>query len=59
MDGDLGIVTEPDVLPEDVYPFQLVDEPCGIKGSCVSYNSRTKIGNNTLPYSVTVGLANL
>ena len=26
MDGDLGIVIEPDTLPEDIYPFCLVDD---------------------------------
>ena len=44
MDGDLGIVIEPDQLPEDVYPHHLVeDADLGVKGSCSSYKSRVEI----------------
>ena len=25
IDGELGMVMEPEVLPEDIYPFHLVD----------------------------------
>jgi hypothetical protein len=48
VDSELGIVTEPEDLPEDLYPFQLVDTSAegggpGIKGSCASYATRTKL----------------
>ena len=53
MDEDLGIVIEPDDLPEDIYPFCLVDTmdqgvglSQGVKGSCPTFHTRTKIGNN-------------
>ena len=45
MDGELGIVIEPEVLPEDIYPFSLVDDlDNGIRGSCSSYKHRALIG---------------
>lgn len=46
---DMGYVIEPDDVPEDIYPFSLVDEPAeldgqngdfGIKGSCATYKKR-------------------
>ncbi len=41
MDGDLGIVIEPETLPEDLHPFRLVDDQEeGIKGSCMEYQTR-------------------
>ena len=41
MDGDLGIVIEPETLPEDLHPFCLVDDQEeGIKGSCMEYQTR-------------------
>jgi len=47
MDGDLGIVIEPETLPEDIYPFSLVDDTAaGIKGSCSSYTSRQKVSSD-------------
>ena len=43
MDGDLGIVIEPETLPEDLHPFCLVDDQEeGIKGSCMEYQTRSK-----------------
>jgi hypothetical protein len=45
MDPDTGIVVEPEVLPEDVYPFSLVEQG-EVKGSCASFHTRTKIGMN-------------
>ena len=46
MDGELGIVVEPEYLPEDLYPFSLVeDTDLNIRGSCLSYFSRSRIGN--------------
>jgi hypothetical protein len=49
VDSELGIVTEPEDLPEDLYPFHLVDTSAegggpGIKGSCTSFATRTKLG---------------
>ena len=45
MDGELGIVVEPEFLPEDIYPFSLVeDHEENIRGSCISYYSRSRIG---------------
>ena len=44
MDGDLGIVIEPEVLPQDIYPYHLVvDHPEGIKGSCSTFSSRKEV----------------
>ena len=41
MDGDLGIVIEPESLPEDLHPFCLVDDQEeGVKGSCMEYKTR-------------------
>ena len=41
MDGDLGIVIEPESLPEDIYPFSLVDDTStGVRGSCQTYKTR-------------------
>lgn len=44
MDGDLGIVIEPDDVPDDIYPFCLVDdELSGVKGSCWTYSKRKEV----------------
>ena len=46
MDGDLGIVIEPESLPEDLHPFCLVDDQEeGVKGSCMEYKTRYKQKN--------------
>ena len=42
MDGDLGIVIEPDTLPADIYPYVKIEEAeeaaCGgVKGSCATF----------------------
>ena len=42
MDGDLGIVIEPDNLPEDIYPYCLIEDG-DVKGSCSTYKSRKLI----------------
>ena len=47
MDGDLGIVIEPEDLPQDIYPYQLVtDHPEGIKGSCSAFSSRREVSKD-------------
>ena len=39
------MVIEPDVLPEDIYPFKMVDDVAnGVKGSCMHYESRSVVG---------------
>ena len=49
MDGDLGIVIEPETLPEDLHPFCLVDDQEeGIKGSCMEYQTRCKTQGSLL-----------
>ena len=49
MDGDLGIVIEPESLPEDLHPFCLVDDQEeGVKGSCMEYKTRCKRKNTEL-----------
>ena len=41
MDAELGMVVEPDVLPPDIYPFQLIEDTDNdIKGSCTQYYTR-------------------
>ena len=60
MDGDLGIVIEPESLPEDLHPFSLVDDQEeGVKGSCMEYKTRCKKKNfpriNTHPIQDPVG----
>ena len=44
MDGDLGIVIEPESLPTDIYPYAKVEdeeEAIGVRGSCSTFTSRT------------------
>ena len=36
------MVIEPDELPEDPYPFGLVDRD-GVKGSCATYDERVDV----------------
>jgi len=57
MDGDLGIVIEPDDLPEDIYPFCLVDDQLSaVKGSCWTYSTRKEMEKGlTLEEAVTMG----
>merc|ERR1719233_1340380 len=44
MDSDLGIVIEPDHLPEDIYPHHQVDDDLlGVKGSCWTYKTRKEV----------------
>ena len=44
LDSELGMVIEPEDLPQDTYPFQLVDDPAlGVKGSCLQYHTRTDV----------------
>ena len=42
MDGDLGIVIEPENLPEDIYPYSLVEEG-EVRGSAASFHSRKPV----------------
>jgi len=46
--GELGIVVEPNVIPQDIYPFSLVDDEnvSGNKGSCQSFNTRSIIDDD-------------
>ena len=56
MDGDLGIVIEPESLPEDLHPFCLVDDQEeGVKGSCMEYKTRYK-QKNLLEYIFDINL---
>ena len=49
MDGELGIVVEPETLPEDIYPFSLVDDADNnVRGSCSSYSTRTPVGKEEI-----------
>ena len=44
MDGDLGIVIEPENLPTDIYPYAKVEDEedaTGVRGSCSTFASRT------------------
>lgn len=44
VDHELGNVIEPDVIPEDIYPFRVVDDQArGIVGSCTAYDDRREI----------------
>ena len=44
MDSDLGIVIEPDDLPEDIYPHHKVDDTLSaVKGSCWTYKTRKEL----------------
>ncbi|XP_074101473.1 general transcription factor 3C polypeptide 1 [Cotesia typhae] len=41
VDPDLGIITEPDDIPDDIYEYYPVDDvKNGVKGSCKSYHTR-------------------
>ncbi len=42
LDPDLGMVVEPEEVPEDPYPFSLVEEGAE-KGSCSSYSTREDV----------------
>ena len=44
-ESDLGVVIEPKDLPEDVYPFALVDdlESSGVRGSCADFATRKDV----------------
>eukprot|EP00094_Tigriopus_californicus_P009796 TCALIF_09445-PA protein Name:"Similar to Gtf3c1 General transcription factor 3C polypeptide 1 (Rattus norvegicus)" AED:0.03 eAED:0.04 QI:37/0.71/0.62/1/0.85/0.87/8/0/1945 len=42
IDSELGMIIEPDVLPRDIYPFQLVEDG-EIKGSCQTYKERRDV----------------
>nr|XP_050861343.1 general transcription factor 3C polypeptide 1 [Vespula vulgaris] len=58
VDPDLGIILEPDDVPEDIYPHcPIYDQAAGIKGSCSTYYTRkviiTDIRNYTLEQAIT------
>ncbi|UYV78261.1 GTF3C1 [Cordylochernes scorpioides] len=42
VDSELGIVFEPETLPEDLYPIKVIDDN-GIRGSCATYLSRQNV----------------
>ena len=44
-ESDLGVVIEPTDLPEDIYPFAMVDdlEGSGVRGSCADYATREDV----------------
>ena len=43
-DGELGVVVEPDNLPEDPYPFKASeDKEKELKGSCIDYDTRENV----------------
>ena len=44
-ESDLGVVIEPTDLPDDVYPFELVDdlEGSGVRGSCAAFATRRDV----------------
>ena len=49
MDGELGVVIEPETLPADPCPFKLVeDNTKGIKGSCCDYKTREDVTSDLL-----------
>lgn len=44
VDHELGNVIEPEVIPVDIYPFQVIDDQVrGIVGSCTTYDDREEI----------------
>lgn len=44
VDQELGDVIEPEIVPEDIYPFKVVDDQVkGIVGSCCLYDDRREI----------------
>ncbi|XP_034239860.1 general transcription factor 3C polypeptide 1 [Thrips palmi] len=44
VDHELGNVIEPEIIPEDIYPFKVVDDQTrGIIGSCPLYDDRREI----------------
>ena len=53
MDGDLGIVIEPETLPKDIYPYAKVEDEeesnvqSGVRGSCSTFTSRTELRHNS------------
>jgi len=56
IDGELGIVVEPNLMPPDIYPFSLADEE-GVKGSCLSFSTRILL-DKKLSYEEAKGLGN-
>ncbi|KAK2581360.1 hypothetical protein KPH14_008126 [Odynerus spinipes] len=53
VDPDLGIILEPDNVPEDIYPHcPIQDQAAGIKGSCSTYYSRKVISADIKNYSL-------
>ena len=48
-DGELGVVVEPDNLPDDPYPFSAFeDKDKAIKGSCTNYETRVNVTDRIL-----------
>ena len=50
-ESDLGVVIEPSDLPEDIYPFALVDdsERSGARGSCADFATRKDVTADARP----------
>ena len=50
-DGELGVVVEPENLPEDPYPFKPhEDKEKSVKGSCIDYETREDVTGKILKY---------
>ena len=48
-DGELGVVVEPDNLPDDPYPFSAYeDKDKAVKGSCKNYETRINVTEKIL-----------
>ncbi|XP_015188892.1 PREDICTED: general transcription factor 3C polypeptide 1 [Polistes dominula] len=53
VDPDLGIILEPDNIPEDIYPFVPINDPiAGVKGSCSTYKTRKVITDDIKSYTL-------
>ena len=61
MDGDLGIVIEPENLPKDIYPYAKVEDEdevnaTGVRGSCSTFTSRKELRRKLrFPEAVSMG----
>ncbi|XP_014614359.1 PREDICTED: general transcription factor 3C polypeptide 1 [Polistes canadensis] len=53
VDPDLGIILEPDNIPEDIYPFFPINDPItGVRGSCSTYKTRKVINVDIRKYTL-------
>lgn len=54
IDPELGTVLEPDVIPEDIYPFHPIDDiKNGVTGSCSTYHKRCQLKEEITSMSYT------